>query len=73
MKNQIFGCLLVMSTAVASTRAQDPTEAQSAVQEKAAVQAAPSALTAYTKWREATLPRYAQREATPHYAVAIVA
>ncbi|MGH9842007.1 MAG: hypothetical protein ACREEM_24890 [Blastocatellia bacterium] len=33
----------------------------------------PSALAAYTKWREATLPRYVQREATPHYAVAIVA
>ncbi len=26
-----------------------------------------------TEWREATLPRHAQREATPHYAVAVVA
>ncbi|MGH9841235.1 MAG: hypothetical protein ACREEM_20975 [Blastocatellia bacterium] len=73
MKNLILRCLWMMLATVVSAQAQDPTEVQRAAQEKAASQAAPSALAAYTKWREATLPRYAQREATPHYAVAIVA
>jgi hypothetical protein len=60
---------------VASVQAQDPTGTQSARrgEEKAAVQSLPSALAAYTKWREATLPNHAQRDATPHYAVAVVA
>jgi hypothetical protein len=73
MKNRIVGWLLLMGALTASTQAQDPAGAHSTVQEKAAAQAAPSALAAYTKWREATLPNYAQRDATPHYAIAVVA
>jgi len=75
MKNLISSCLWVMLATVASVQAQDPAGARSAAagEEKAASQAAPSTLAAYTKWREATLPRHAQREATPHYAVAVVA
>jgi len=33
----------------------------------------PTALTAYTKWRDSSLPNYAQGLLTPHYAVSIVA
>jgi hypothetical protein len=75
MKNLIFGCLLVILLAASSAQAQGSTGAQSAApgEEKAAIQAAPSALAAYTRWREATLPNYAQRDATPHYAIAVVA
>ena len=75
MRNLIVGCLWVMLATVASVQAQDPAGARSAAagEEKAASQAIPSALATYTKWREATLPNYAQREATPHYAVAVVA
>jgi hypothetical protein len=75
VKNLIFGCLFVMFATAATAQAQDPAGAQSAASgdEKAAVQTAPSALAAYTKWREATLPNYGQKEATPHYAVAIIA
>jgi ABC-type Fe3+-hydroxamate transport system substrate-binding protein len=29
-------------------------------------------LVAYTKWREATLPNHPQKDATPHYAIAVV-
>jgi ABC-type Fe3+-hydroxamate transport system substrate-binding protein len=55
--------------------AQIPASAQDtgAEQDKVTIQPTPSALAAYTKWRAATLPNYAQREATPHYAIAVVA
>jgi hypothetical protein len=67
--------LFVVSLTLASVQARLPTQDQgiSPGQEKAAIQSALSALAAYTKWREATLPNYAQREATPHYAIAVVA
>jgi hypothetical protein len=75
MKNLIFVCLWVLLVAVDSMQAQDPTGVQSTIpgEEKAANQSAPSALAAYTRWREATLPNHPQRGATPHYAIAVVA
>jgi hypothetical protein len=75
MKKLILGCLLVMYVAAASAQAQAPTGAQSAAlgEEKSAVQVVPSALAAYTRWREAALPNHAQRDATPHYVIAVVA
>jgi hypothetical protein len=75
MKKLTFECLWVVLLAVASVQAQDSTGGQNVApsEEKAAVQTAPSALLAYTRWREATLPNHAQRDATPHYAIAVVA
>jgi len=74
MKAKFLGCLFVTLLAIMPAQAQEPagTESASSGQEKA-IQSAPSALAAYSKWRDESLPKYAQREQTPHYAVAIVA
>lgn len=77
MRNLFGGCLLLMLFAVASAQAQDPASAQGAEpsQIAAAIQPSqiPTALAAYDKWRNDSLPNYAQGLLTPHYAVAIVA
>jgi len=77
MKNLFLGCLFLMLFAVKSAQAQDPAAAQSAElgQNTVAVQPSPlpTALSAYTKWRNDSLPNYAQGVLTPHYAVSIVA
>src|SRR5262249_14746280 len=67
----IFMTLLTFIT----VRAQDPSEARgtSLEQGQVAIQPAPGALATYTKWRDESLPKYLQREQTPHYAIAIVA
>ena len=41
-------------------------------QEKAATQPTPTALAAYTNWRDKTLANYAQGVNTPHQAVAVI-
>ncbi|MGH9879100.1 MAG: hypothetical protein ACRD5H_15840, partial [Nitrososphaerales archaeon] len=77
MKKLFLGCLFLTLFAVASAQAQDPTATQGAEpgQNAAAVQPSPlpTALVAYTKWRNDSLPNYAQALLTPHYAVTIVA
>jgi hypothetical protein len=75
MKSLLFGCLLVVFAFIAPTQIQDLTAAQSVApsEERGTVQAWQSALAAYTRWRETTLPNHPQRDATPHYAVAIIA
>ncbi len=77
MKKIFLGCLLLMPFTVVSVQAQDPAPAQSAEpgQNAAAVQPSPlpTALSAYNKWRNDSLPNYAQGVLTPHYAVSIVA
>src|SRR5215510_10220535 len=74
IKGQFLGCLFVMLLAFMPAQTQEPTGTQDTLsdQEKA-IQSAPSALTAYTKWRDESLSKYLQREQTPHYAVAVVA
>jgi hypothetical protein len=66
-----------MPFAVISAQAQDPATAQGAEpsQSAAAIQPSPSptALAAYDKWRNDSLPNYAQGLLTPHYAVSIIA
>jgi hypothetical protein len=75
MRKLLGGWLLLTLWGIALAQAQDPSGSQRTTpsDEKAAIQAAPSALAAYTRWREATLPNHAQRDATPHYAIAVVA
>lgn len=77
MKKLFLNCLFLMLFVFASAQAQDPTAAQGAEpnQNAAAVQPSPllTALAAYTKWRNDSLPNYPQGLLTPHYAVAIVA
>jgi hypothetical protein len=74
MNKPFRGWLSVLMLCVA-TSAQDSVESQRAAfgEEKVANQTALSALAVYTKWREANLPRHVQRDATPHYAIAVVA
>ncbi len=77
MKKLFLGCLFLMLFAVASAQPQDLPAAQSAEpgQNAAAVQPSPipTALAAYTNWRNDSLPNYPQGLLTPHYAVVIVA
>src|SRR5262245_13826843 len=74
MKRLLLSIFIILLTFV-STQAQYLTEMQRAAleQETAAVQTSSSVLTAYTKWRDESLPKYAQREQTPHYAIAVTA
>ncbi len=77
MKKLFLGCLFLLLVAVVSAQAQEPAAAQGVEpsQNVAAVQPSPlpTALSAYTKWRNDSLPNYAQGVLTPHYAVSIVA
>ena len=77
MKKLFLGCSFLMLFAVASAQAQDPAATQGSEpgQSAAAIQPSPlpTALAAYTKWRNDSLPNYAQALLTPHYAVSIVA
>lgn len=70
-------CSLTLIMLVAPLYAQEPVDIREIefAQEKAiqAPSTIPTALAAYAKWREATLPNFAQKELTPHYAVSIVA
>lgn len=66
MKNKIFRCLFMMVlVGVSFTQVQG--------QDKITNLSSPSAVAAYTKWRDETLRNYTQGTLTPHYAVAIVA
>jgi len=77
MKKLFLGCLFLTLFVVVSAQAQDPAAAQGADpgQNASAIQPSqlPTALAAYTKWRNDSLPNYAQALLTPHYTVAIVA
>ncbi|MGH9856125.1 MAG: hypothetical protein ACREBD_40340, partial [Blastocatellia bacterium] len=77
MKKLFLGCLFLMQFVFASAQAQDPAAAQGAGlgQNAAVVQPSPlpTALAAYTKWRDESLRNFPQGLLTPHYAVAIVA
>ncbi len=77
MKKLFLGCLFLMLFVFASAQSQDPPATQGAEpgQNAAAIQPSPipTALAAYTKWRNDSLPNYPQGLLTPHYAVAIVA
>jgi len=77
MHKVLIGCLLFLFLLVLPIQAQEPSPTQTATpdQGNAAVQPSPlvTALTAYTKWRNDSLPNYAQALLTPHYAVSIVA
>jgi hypothetical protein len=75
MKALFLRCLFMTLFAFASAYGQEArsTQAEAIGEEKAAVRTAGTALVAYTKWRDESLPKYAQREQTPHYALAIVA
>ncbi len=77
MKKLFLGCLFLMLFADVSAKAQEPATTQGAEpgQNAADVQPSPllTALAAYTKWRNDSLPNYAQGLLTPHYAVAIAA
>lgn len=71
------GCLFVIMLVALPALAQEPAATQGAEpgQNAATVQSSPlpTALSAYTKWRDDSLPNYAQALLTPHYAVSIVA
>src|SRR5262245_8074666 len=73
----LLRCLFVMVILYLPAQAQDAVHKQGPDldQEKGIVQppATPTALTTYTKWRDELLPKYAQRELTLHYAIAVVA
>ncbi len=77
MKKLVLGCSFLMLFGLASAQVQEPIGRQYAEpnQNSAVVQPSlvPSALSAYTKWRNDSLPNYAQGVLTPHYAVSIVA
>jgi hypothetical protein len=77
MQKLLSGCMLAMMFIAVPVRGQDPIPEQSAdlSQEKTTQPptVTPTALAAYAKWREATLPNFARKDATPHYAVSIVA
>jgi len=75
MHKLFFRCLLLLALPVLLIQAQEPLATQPATpdQGNAAVQPAINALSAYTKWRNDSLPNYAQGVLTPHYAVSIVA
>src|SRR5262249_9390841 len=77
MKKLFLGCLFLLLFVVASAQAQDPTATQGAEPSQNATGAQssplPTPLSAYTKWRNDSLPNYAQGVLTPHYAVSIVA
>ncbi|MGH9769328.1 MAG: hypothetical protein ACREAB_18030 [Blastocatellia bacterium] len=72
-----LSCLFVTMVVVLPVLAQEPTATQGSEpgQNAAAVQPSPlpTALSAYNKWRNDSLPNYAQGLLTPHYAVSIVA
>lgn len=77
MYKALLSCLFVTMFVALPALAQEPVATQSAEpgQHAAAIQPSqlPTALAAYTKWRNDSLPNYAQALLTPHYAVSIVA
>ena len=73
MKMLFLGCSLVMLFTFASAQESAGTQGAAFEHEKANTQSAPTALAAYTKWRNESLSNYAQKDLTPHYAVAVVA
>jgi hypothetical protein len=75
MKKLCLRLILMTFSVFITVQAQDPNEAGKPVleQRQATIQPQLTALTAYTKWRDESLPKYSQREQTPHYAIAIVA
>ncbi|MGE0131420.1 MAG: hypothetical protein AB7U82_25340 [Blastocatellales bacterium] len=77
MYKALLSCLFVTMFVTLPTLAQDPTATQGAEPGQSALAIQPSqlptALAAYTKWRNDSLPSYAQGLLTPHYAVSIVA
>src|SRR5215813_1505006 len=77
MYRLMSGCLFVIMLVALPALAQEPAATQGAEpgQNAATVQSSPlpTALSAYTKWRDDSLPNYAQALLTPHYAVSIVA
>jgi hypothetical protein len=74
--NKLFLCCLITGLlSAAMAQGQDPASTQSpiSVVDKATIQPSPSAVSAYTKWRDDSLRNFPQGLLTPHYAVAIVA
>ena len=75
MYKMLIGCLLLLFLSALPLQAQEPLAPQLAAPDEgnATAQQAVNALSAYTKWRDDSLPNYAQGLLTPHYAVSIIA
>jgi hypothetical protein len=75
MHKTLIVCLLLLYWLTSLARAQEPSASQVAVPDQGTAVAQPvvTALSAYTKWRNDSLPNYAQGLLTPHYAVSIIA
>lgn len=75
MEKPFLGCLFLMLLLIAPIQAQEPSVDQTALpgQEKVTVQAAQTALSAYNKWRDDTLPNFLPGLNAQHYAVAFIA
>src|SRR5262249_45280344 len=74
MYKMLIGWVLSLFLSALPIQAQEPATAQSTVtgQDKMTDQPTVTALSTYAKWRDESLPNNAQREQTPHYAIAIV-
>lgn len=75
MKKLYMLAAILCSLLLANASAQDGKENSPSMTEAERVtqQGPPSALAAYMKWREQSLPKYNERELTPHYAISLVA
>lgn len=75
MHKILIGYLVFLSLLALPVQAQEPSVTQTTAPDQGNVTVQPmvNALSAYTKWRNDSLPNYAQGLLTPHYAVSIVA